>query len=1045
MSHSARLIGACCILATLLAASTLGAETAPRRWAIFAGPAVRESGLADLLTARLSERKDLKLVERDRLDLALRELKLSACLAPEAAGERLRLGRILKADRLLLLALEELESEKLLRLVISDADYGARLRSDALPYDPDELEALCDRCAKRLAATEKQFADGIRYLIGVPPFLSKNLTHEYDHLQFDYAALLANWLGMNPGVAVVEVEEARAIRRELNLGAENLKRRVVPLFVEGEFEMTADAKTGAPRVRLSIRVSDGQNEPRRFERTGLALADAASWLRGPLPREIVRLAENDRHATLSREQQKQLLTERAEAFSRLGSYKEAIALREAALLLDPDDVQLRLAQIDDYFRRGQAVKHFWDIRYREADRKFADFRTPEFEPWEDRRLAQWTRWFHGVAGHIEYLVENRKSTPLKAASLVRGMVGQLMRMRGYADRNQADELRKAVRDFLWRMYPQFPRLNHQPRDGRSGGDRQLALRQYDEWTIRVITVLAQVPRLGVRRGEEPQGREREREDVYRFLTQVADPQIPILGMTRFAIAPARGLSTRRGHALAARRRHPMSEPRWSANFFEEERRGLTHFYERLIQTKQPLNIYYGRLGLLALRVYMDRNETPAAKMLEEFEHLRERVVELGEAAGDPDAKRRYEFFLKRFRFDIVKRINDERRREQRMRAGPKTPPRVAARPTPKPRPGASAYQRVEEIKLVDGTRPNWHWRGLIKCTDTLDIMLTKYAVYAMSERGVARRIFEIERSAEVEDRIYIGSLYWDGQSVWVATTSSDIHVLAPDGEVRGYFAADEGLPPYDAGLRLHPIGPDQCVAIGRFGKNKRMWFALIEREPDAEAAFRARVFHTATTVFRGEPDAPDNDPHEIFRPSWLMEYTNPQTAERLLLIGRDGASSRGGLDGRPPLAVNLKTWKVSVFPSVPFDRPALLFGKHVLSFDDEGRVLLCSPPTDKRATWRCAKLPEDAELAKIKYDTWFGNGLLAYRGKIYNPGRCWRRIDPKTWRVEHLNVPPWIAPRKFQYYAVSAHYGLVGWNGGGPFELYQIFPEKLAE
>ncbi|MBC7816481.1 MAG: hypothetical protein IAG10_06300, partial [Planctomycetaceae bacterium] len=53
------------------------ADAAPpmfRRWAILAAPEVREVGVSDLLTAKLSER-EFELVERDQLEAVLKELK----------------------------------------------------------------------------------------------------------------------------------------------------------------------------------------------------------------------------------------------------------------------------------------------------------------------------------------------------------------------------------------------------------------------------------------------------------------------------------------------------------------------------------------------------------------------------------------------------------------------------------------------------------------------------------------------------------------------------------------------------------------------------------------------------------------------------------------------------------------------------------------------------------------------------------------------------------------------------------------------------------
>ena len=83
--------------------STGNAAEPFRRWAIIASPEVQSSGVADLLTLKLSE-DGVELVERDQLAAATRELELSQLQQPAAASERLKLGKILGADALVLLS-----------------------------------------------------------------------------------------------------------------------------------------------------------------------------------------------------------------------------------------------------------------------------------------------------------------------------------------------------------------------------------------------------------------------------------------------------------------------------------------------------------------------------------------------------------------------------------------------------------------------------------------------------------------------------------------------------------------------------------------------------------------------------------------------------------------------------------------------------------------------------------------------------------------------------------------------------------------------------
>ena len=78
-------------------------EDALRVWAVIAAPAIRQSGLADLVNAGLGRQPGITLVERDRLDAVLKELTLAQMLGATGTGRRAA-GRILQADALVLLA-----------------------------------------------------------------------------------------------------------------------------------------------------------------------------------------------------------------------------------------------------------------------------------------------------------------------------------------------------------------------------------------------------------------------------------------------------------------------------------------------------------------------------------------------------------------------------------------------------------------------------------------------------------------------------------------------------------------------------------------------------------------------------------------------------------------------------------------------------------------------------------------------------------------------------------------------------------------------------
>ena len=121
-------------------------------------------------------------------------------------------------------------------------------------------------------------------MIGVPPFIAKSFTYEYHPLQAGYAALLCESLNTLPGVAVIEIEEAKAIRKELDTSGGKV-HGVVPVFVEGEFDVLA--KAGLP-ASVSFKITvDAAKQSRTIDRQGLSLLQASQFVSRELPNAIV--------------------------------------------------------------------------------------------------------------------------------------------------------------------------------------------------------------------------------------------------------------------------------------------------------------------------------------------------------------------------------------------------------------------------------------------------------------------------------------------------------------------------------------------------------------------------------------------------------------------------------------------------------------------------------------------------------------------------------------------------------------------------------------
>jgi hypothetical protein len=1062
------------------------AESGYDCWAVAATPAVEETGLPDLLTAELSTRQGIELVERQQLQPVLEALELDACFGGAAAGERLNLGRMVGADAVLLLALDKRKAqpdegqprgagtneaggqgteragarkdepdagEWFLKLVVSDCRCGVRLWLEYLPYTPDRLEEIAYQCADLVDQTRRRFAGGIRQVIAVTPLLSRNLVHDYDHLQTGYASLLEGALLAYPGVAVIETEEARAVRRELDLGGDKLSIRVVPLFVEGEYEMSAATPDAEPAVRLCVRISDGKKTRTRVERTGLLLSEVPELLLETVAKRIVQLAGEDTVANLTREQQHMMLARRAEAFARFGAFEHSTGLREAALLLKPDDNPQQLALIGDYLRWHRARQHFHYARRIEALRnpERGEPGDPADAAWDNVHNEQLDR-FRIIARHVEDVVRRRALNPREADRLVSTVHLQMFTTGCVTSDTSAEcraaRERKVIADELfWNVYPLFPALDPGLRDGAigpslamclglsedTGADTHSPLRQYITWTDSAGRFLGYVSPMIVRTGtvDEKPDDSRTLEDLFRFLTQIASPTVPLPLMARMATAE----SPSDLNGMIAAGRLTADEVR--------------QFYQRLKQTDQPLNVLYGRLGLLSLQVKVSRHEGPGPEAVDQVDAISKAVRDYD--TGEPDYRMiasGWDHSLGKLRSDIAKALGD--------------PLKEKRYPLPEnPIPEIDPAPRVafEPIEGVDAG-----WLGILKCTDRLDAAWTLDTVYAIPNQASIERVLSVERGTspfEVHDRIY--SVHWDGEDFWIACMTSGIHVISPTGVPIGHVGPEDGLPPYSARggglyltirsptrwhpgppwpLILYPTAPGQCIAIGTFGNvmvgtaagDKRVWFALISAKRDERAAmsFDVRTFHTATRVSKSI-EASD-DVHHAFNLAWLTECCVDN--RRLLLVGRQVTGAKQFTTGRRPLAIDLDTLEVSLFPAC-FHTPGLNWNPR---YSVNGGMLLAhhvgidwfSPHDAKPGHWIRTPLID----YKRQQEPELRPQLLEHDGAVYNPGAHWHRIHTNTWQVEKLTDVPVPLRYRFEHYGVSAHYGLLAWNTGDV--LYRV-------
>ncbi len=312
------------------------------RWAVLATPDCRASGVADAIEASLAKLPGLQLIERDQLEAAFRELSIASLADAPGVGPRIRLGELVHADALLTINQQDDRGNQVIRVIIGECANGTRLSQQYFPADAAALATIPQAVRDATKSVIDQYRDGVAHIVGITPFVSQGLSYAHNHLQGGLAEVLRSAVLTNPGTAVLEVEELEALQREFAIGAPRAGRPA-PVFVQGEFRAT-DAD-GATRLALTLnRTGAGREET--TQREFATVDEAVRFLRSEYAPKLVSAAKSA-GAALSVENQVELLTKQADMFLSVGQFRRCIRLREAALLLRPEDREAQRRLISD--------------------------------------------------------------------------------------------------------------------------------------------------------------------------------------------------------------------------------------------------------------------------------------------------------------------------------------------------------------------------------------------------------------------------------------------------------------------------------------------------------------------------------------------------------------------------------------------------------------------------------------------------------------------------------------------------------------------------
>jgi len=903
-----------------------------------------------------------------------------------------KIGRLLGADALVLLSIKKRGEKSYLDVILSDCRLGARLRNETLLLNHKKEEEIAEEVAKFVLDVKTKFHSGILSVIGLSHFISKNFTHKYDFLQTRYAWVLGNALAAIPGIAVIDTEEAHEIGKELTLSQQTPGTRIVPLFVEGEYKISRNGEK-KDIVNFVIFLKNGVKKQRRIKKENVPLSEAGKFLSGELVKEIMKEANKDVSLPYSLNNQIKLLTERADRFALRGDWEHSTGLREAVLLLNPAMSAQRIKVIEEYHQL--MLQDFTRIVGDDSGFKRMDGKT-----WEwivSRRIYAY--WITALQ-HIEYLIMNKQTTIPEITIQAGNILNSICSVRTV----RTDTLLEAEtvkKDFLRNVWPLVLKLDF--------GTVQPKRRQYyyEQWFKVFID--------NIFRRCDGNYLLKEDLDLYYETMEKLTPESTIPS-DRIVYFLSDGLS-------------------YYHRYYKKLKLDSDYkiFLRKLTESRRPMNVVYGRYGLLR---YEWINKRQASKeLLQEIRNIQKLFLSI-------KTQYKYDLLREKIQFTEGWISRELKKKEKLSQSGQDKRKTKPVLPNPKTANRRSTGRlKFEEIELkvlsadkkVSALRDKrWQvadggWIGalkILKCGDSFDVFWNQGVVLFMKKAGLLEEIF-------VDKQPIFNDIVWDGELLWIATRRDGIWIVKPDGRIKRKVLPSDGLPPGSRDIMLYAEKPGQIIAVGAFGNHFRAWCARITVTKDDKE--QCRVFHEASRVVQaGEDDRMlENDPGLCFRPHWLHRY-NTGSGSSYLLVGRYAPSLAGR---QHPLMLNLKTLEVSVFARDLFMADhrysESYFSRNgmILEAGDHGITLFPAPGQKLDNGKERVNLSPDLHGKNATCQGFFAKRLFLYDGWIYAPGGTWWRFDAENFTAERL--VPWRLPRKLEelrQFGLSAHYGLVAWG-----------------
>ncbi len=985
--------GMIAVAANLVLLTSVFAETSPSdpaanprsQWAVIASGEVLKSGLADLLNVHLSQNESIALVDRERLRDATRELQFATILQADHPQLRLQLGKTLNADRLLVLSMLQEQGKPLLRAVVCDANLGVRLAHQTFAFSENLLQ-LTEQLAASVDEIDQRFTSGIHTIVAVPAFLSEDFRQRFAHLQSRFSNLLSDSLATYPGVAVVEIEEANAILREQQVTLSDGLRRPIAMIVKGSYTIQQTKPDRPRRVTLHIELTKDAADAETIDKS-IELRHIDDWFVKTFAKQLATMgSKND--SELTTDLQKAILLRHAERFAELGDWDRSSSLREAALVLDPQDALQRglvISELQYHFTRD--IDQYWFKKRSPAEHRQAILQ---------RAADDYVR----ALDHLEFVIQNRRIKRGDAIGLFQsqmwykqGAVGPIpddisrhtaLQPACTAQRRFIREVYAAVNELEpGRVLPphlsdpfygwQYPLVLHTCNDVIFNHYNQDSLESLWDTISRVLPDDANVSSLvmGVMSRD--------------FASETRADHAEFLDRRQSLQTSIRETTDPQTKALANKEFHRVS-PNDFHHHVDQAKREWTTFLERLTESDRAVVRLYGHYG--RLKIFGKQNPLPIIDALES--QLAE-IKSLG-------------------------RIHDRELKplETNLAMARK---RYQAVPFPTPAwkgiEQSLGQMRFDPISLtVQGepsTNPPPQIKGMLKCGEHCDAFWTQDQFFVMHEPGVLQ---EIKLTDATWKHALFWEVSWDGECIWLFAHGQGIVAFKPDGTRLATFNARDHLPGYDRGICLLGLSPRRALAVGSFGENKRAWCGVLEIDEQGKPS--VDLFFEAKLAAEGRPAAESAaDPLTAFRPNWIHRF-NSAGGNSTVFVGR--SELKGALE------IDLQTRQVSVskfLNTSSFGRQAFFSHNGNLIASLGGNSLMQYTVADDNTAVRRQKLSTIDPYV---------DQLLLHDGWLYVPGKVWRRMDPDELQLQRLQPSNSRLPTRYwsMKFGVSAHYGLVG-------------------